>query len=115
VAHARKASERAEAAGISVELIDPRTLVPLDEDAILSSVRKTGRLIVVEPGNRTCGAGAEIAAIVAEKAFRQLRAPIGRVTTPQTHIPYSPKLERPLYPNPDRIFAAVEAVSKWKP
>ena len=109
-----KAADRLEAMGISVELIDPRTLVPLDEDAILASVNKTGRLILVEPANRTCGACAEIAAIVAERAFNALRAPIGRVTTPQTHVPYSPSLERLLYPNVDRIVAAAEAAAKWR-
>jgi pyruvate dehydrogenase E1 component beta subunit len=109
-----KAADRLETMGISVELIDPRTLVPLDEEAILASVNKTGRLILVEPANRTCGATAEIAAIVAERAFNALRAPIGRVTTPQTHVPYSPSLERLLYPNVDRIVAAAQTAAEWR-
>jgi pyruvate/2-oxoglutarate/acetoin dehydrogenase E1 component len=108
-----RAADRLEAMGISAEVIDPRTLVPLDEEAILASVDKTGRLILVEPANRTCGATAEIAAIVAERGFRSLRAPIGRVTTPQTHVPYSPSLEKLLYPNVDRIVAASKTVSEW--
>ena len=114
VPHARKAVDRLAEHGISGELIDPRTLVPLDEEAILESVRKTGRLILAEPASRTLGACAEIAAIVAERAFNSLKAPIGRVTTPQTHIPYSPVLERPLYPNADRIVAAATKAYEWE-
>lgn len=114
VPHARKAVDRLATMGISAELIDPRTLVPLDEETILNSVTKTGRLILAEPANRTCGATAEIAAMVAERAFDSLRAPIGRVTAPQTHVAYSPLLERPLYPNADRIVAAAEAVYEWR-
>jgi len=110
---ALRAADRLEEKGISAEVIDPRTLVPLDEDAIIASVEKTGRLILAEPASRTCGACAEIAAIVSERAFNALLAPIGRVTTPQTHIPYSPVLERPLYPNADRIAAAAETAFKW--
>ena len=93
--------------GVSVEVIDPRTLVPLDHEAILRSVRRTGRLVVTEPAHRTCGAAAEISATVAEHAFDALRAPILRVTAPDMQIPFSPVLERPLYPSRTAIAEAV--------
>jgi pyruvate/2-oxoglutarate/acetoin dehydrogenase E1 component len=113
VIHARKAANQLAGEGISAEVIDPRTLVPLDEDTILRSVGKTGRLVIADPANRTCGAAAEIAAIVAEDAFGSLRSPVIRVTTPQTHIPFSPPLERPLYPSANRIVAAAHAACEW--
>jgi pyruvate/2-oxoglutarate/acetoin dehydrogenase E1 component len=94
--------------GISVEVIDPRTLSPLDSDTILNSVEKCGRLVVVDVGHERCSAAAEIAAIVADRGFWSLRAPIVRVTTPQTHIPFSPPLERGLYPTAERVIAAVQ-------
>jgi acetoin:2,6-dichlorophenolindophenol oxidoreductase subunit beta len=93
--------------GVSVEVIDPRTLAPLDGDTILGSVEKCGRLVVVDAGHERCSAAAEIAAIVADRGFWSLRAPIVRVTTPQTHIPFSPALEKGLYPTVERIVAAV--------
>jgi pyruvate dehydrogenase E1 component beta subunit len=93
--------------GISAEVIDPRTLVPLDLALILESVEKTGRLVIADPCHRTCSAASEIAAAVAEEGFWSLEAPIVRVTTPDTHIPFSPPLEQPLYPNAERIVDAV--------
>ncbi len=114
VLQAKRAADQLEKSGVSAEIIDPRTLVPLDEATILASVKKTGRLIVVDPANRTCGAAAEIAATVAESGFASLRAPIIRVTTPQTHIPFSPALERPLYPSAKRITAAAMAAYEWR-
>ncbi len=107
VVHALAAAERLAADGISVEVIDPRSLVPLDAETLLGSVRRTGRLVVVDPAHRTCSAASEIAAIVAEEGFWDLRAPIVRVTTPDTQIPFSPALERGLYPTSDRIVEAV--------
>ncbi|MGH8227704.1 MAG: alpha-ketoacid dehydrogenase subunit beta [Steroidobacteraceae bacterium] len=96
--------------GISIEVVDPRTLVPLDVETILGSVRKTGRLVVVDPAHRTCSAASEIAAIAAEQAFGALRAPVLRVTTPDTHIPFSPPLEARLFPTKRRIIEAVRSV-----
>lgn len=95
--------------GIDVEVIDPRTLVPLDKATILESVAKTGRLVIADPAHKTCGAAAEIAAIVAEEGFASLRAPIARVVAPDVHPPFSPALERLMYPTPQRIAAAVNA------
>lgn len=104
------AAEQLAADGISVEVIDPRTLVPLDRGTILDSVAKTGRLVVVDPAHRTCGAAAEIAACVVEDGFDSLQAGIARVTTPDTHPPFSPTLEASLYPTVERIVAAVRHV-----
>jgi pyruvate dehydrogenase E1 component beta subunit len=104
---ALQAAEHLAAQGIAAEVIDPRTLVPLDAETILASVAKTGRLVVVDPAHRTCGAASEIAALVAEREFASLRAPIVRVTTPDTQIPFAPEMETPLYPNADRVVAAV--------
>jgi len=104
--------------GISVEVVDPRTLVPLDNETILKSVRKTGRVVVVDPAHQTCSAASEISARIVEEAFGALRAPIVRVTTPDTHLPFSPQIEKPLYPNKDRIVDAVRRVldhAKAKP
>jgi pyruvate dehydrogenase E1 component beta subunit len=96
--------------GISVEVVDPRTLVPLDKDTIIRSVAKTGRLIVIDNANRTCNAAAEIAATVAEEAFGHLRKRILRLSTPDVHIPFSPALEKPLYPSKEAIIAAVRTL-----
>lgn len=96
--------------GTEVEVIDPRTLVPLDSTTILESVARTGRLVIVDPAHKTCGAAAEISAIVAEEAFEHLRAPIIRVVAPDVHPPFSPALERLMYPTPQRIVDAVRTV-----
>jgi len=97
--------------GISVEVVDPRTLVPLDRDTIVNSVAKTGRLIVVDIAHRTGSAAAEIAAVVAEEAFDHLKSPILRLCTPDVHIPFSPVLEKPLYPSEQSITAAIQRLS----
>jgi pyruvate dehydrogenase E1 component beta subunit len=101
--------------GISAEVIDPRTLVPLDSDTILNSVARTGRLVIVDPAHTTCSAAAEISAIVAEKAFDCLKAPIIRVTTPDTQIPFSPAIEKQLYPDSIKTIAAVKTILDSKP
>ena len=101
------AAKTLEGQGISIEVIDPRTLAPLDLDTVLQSVDKTGRLIVVDNAHRTCNAAAEIAATVAHEGFESLRKPIVRLSTPDVHIPFSPALERQLYPNEETITAAV--------
>ena len=108
---ALKAAEELAQQGISAEVIDPRTLVPLDIETVIRSVQRTGRLVVADPAHRTCGAAAEISALVAEEAFESLRAPIVRVTTPDTQIPFSPALERQLYPNRTSIAEAVRQVT----
>ena len=107
---ALKAADLLAQEGISVEVIDPRTLVPMDTKTILESVRRTGRLVVAEPAHKTCGAAAEISAIVAEEAFDVLRAPILRVTSPNMQVPFSPVLEAELYPTTEKIAAAIRRV-----
>lgn len=96
--------------GVSVEVIDVRTLVPLDEDTVLQSVMKTGRLIVVDPAPRMGGFASEVAALVAEAAFAHLKAPIVRLTAPHIPVPFSPALEALMYPTADRIVAAIHRV-----
>ena len=111
---ALQAATKLEAEGISIEIIDPRTMVPLDSEAILNSVARTGRLVIVDPAHTTCGAAAEISAIVAEKAFDCLKAPIIRVTTPDTQIPFSPAIEKQLYPDAAKTIDAVRKVMTTK-
>lgn len=94
--------------GIEVEVVDPRSTKPLDEGLILDSVKKTGRLVVADIGWRTCGVGAEIAALVAEKAFEYLKAPIQRVTLPDLSAPTSVTLEKAFYPGTLDIVSAVK-------
>jgi len=96
--------------GISVEVIDPRTLVPLDKQAIVKSVKKTGRIVIVTEDCKTAGVSAEIAAIVAEEALDYLDAPIKRVAEPDTPIPFSPPLEQFVIPNEKTIIKAVKEV-----
>ena len=93
--------------GISVEVVDPRTLVPLDKECILSSVRKTHALVVVQEAVKTAGAGAEIAAMVAEEAIEYLDAPIVRLGAPFCPVPFSPPLEQAYMPSVDKIVEAV--------
>jgi pyruvate dehydrogenase E1 component beta subunit len=94
--------------GIHAEVIDPRTLVPLDEACILASVEKTGRLVLVDESRDSCSAASHIAAVVADKAFGALRAPIRRVTVPDVAMPYAPNLERLVMPSVDRIVTTVK-------
>ena len=105
-----KAAEDLAKRGIEVEIIDPRTLVPLDEETIIESVKRTSRLLVVEEECRTCGVGAEIAAIVAEEAFDYLESPIKRIGEPDTPIPFSPVLEKYVIPDERAIVKAVEEI-----
>ena len=96
--------------GVEVEIIDPRTLVPLDKDLIYGSIRKTGRLIIVEEDNLTNGWGAEIAALAADEVFEWLDAPIKRVAAPDVPAPFAPVLEHEYLPNEEKIIAAVEEI-----
>ena len=96
--------------GVSIELIDPRTLVPLDKETIYKSVRKTGRLIIVDEARDNCSAASHIAALCAEECFSALKAPIKRVTVNDIAIPYSPPLEKNILPNEERINNTVSEV-----
>jgi pyruvate dehydrogenase E1 component beta subunit len=104
-----------EAEGVDVEVVDPRTLVPLDEDTILSSVQKTGRLVVVDEARDRCSAASHIAAVVADRAFDSLRAPIKRVTVPNVAMPYAPNAEQAVRPDAARLQAAVTGLVRREP
>jgi pyruvate/2-oxoglutarate/acetoin dehydrogenase E1 component len=108
--HALAAAKILALEGIEIEVIDPRTLVPLDEATILDSVARTGRLVAVDEAPLRCGVASEIAGLVAEKGFGFLKTPIQRVARPDVPIPYSPPLEKALTPGPDNIVAAVRRV-----
>ena len=108
VRHALAAAETLMASGIDAEVIDPRTVFPLDRTTILTSVGRTGRLVVVDEARESCSAASEISAIVVEEAFDSLRGPILRVTTPNIPMPFSPPLEKALLPSPQKIVAAAE-------
>lgn len=107
---ALEAAEMLEREGSSVEVVDPRTLVPLDKKAIVSSVKKTGRLVVVSEDCKTAGVTAEIAAVVAEEAIDYLDAPIKRVAEPDTPIPFSPPLEKYVIPDEKSIIKAIKEI-----
>jgi pyruvate dehydrogenase E1 component beta subunit len=98
--------------GISIEVIDPRTLVPMDAETIRASVRKTGRLVVVDEAPATCSAASEISALVTEDAetFRALKAPVQRVCAAPVPVPFSPPLEQAALPDQARITAAIHRV-----
>jgi pyruvate dehydrogenase E1 component beta subunit len=110
--YALQAAERLAAEGIEVEVVDLRSLAPLDEQTILDSVGRTGRLVVVDECPLRCGIASEIAATVAEHGFGLLRAPIARVTRAQVPVPYSPPLEAAITPDVDKIAAAVRRVTR---
>jgi pyruvate dehydrogenase E1 component beta subunit len=103
---ATQAAEILAQEGIGAEIIDPRTIVPLDKGTILESVRKTGRLVVVDSSFEMCSVSSEVCAIVASEGFWDLRGPLQRVATPNTHIPFSPTMEKQLFPSVDRIIEA---------
>ena len=107
---ALEAAEAAAREGISVEVVDLRTLLPLDEDAILASAGKTGKVLVLHEATRTGGPGGEIAALVAERAFEYLDAPVVRLCPPDTPVPYSPPLEEDFLPNPLSVGKAIRAL-----
>ncbi len=107
VGEALKAASSLEKEGISLEVLDPRSLKPLDDNLILESIKKTGRLIIADAGWKTCGISAELAALAAEKAFAHLKAPVSRVALPDVPAPASSTLEKAYYPTAASIAAAV--------
>jgi pyruvate dehydrogenase E1 component beta subunit len=107
---ALNAAKQLEKEGINAEVVDPRTLTPLDKEAVIRSVKKTGRLVIVSEDCKTAGVSAEIAAMVAEEAIDYLDAPIKRVAEPDTPIPFSPPLEQYAIPDEKAIIKAVKKV-----
>lgn len=110
VRHALRAAVELATEGIDVEVLDPRTVFPLDEQAILESVARTGRLVIADESRDACSAASYIASVVADKGFRHLRAPIARVTVRDSVIPYSPPLEKAIIPDRQRVITAVKRV-----
>ena len=92
--------------GASVEVLDLRSLVPLDEEAILESVARCSKVVIVDEANGTCAAGAQVAALIAERGFEDLDGPVVRVATPDVPIPFSPPLEQAVLPNVERVREA---------
>ena len=92
--------------GAAVEVLDLRSLVPLDEEAILASVRKTSKVVIVDEANRTCAAGAQVAAVIAERGWEDLDGPVVRVASPDVPIPFSPTLEQAVLPQVDDVKEA---------
>jgi 2-oxoisovalerate dehydrogenase E1 component len=113
VPRALAAAEQLEREGVSVEVIDPRTLKPLDEETILASVRKTSRLVIAHEAWLTGGFGAEVAALVADQAFMGLDAPIRRVGALDTPMPYNDELERAVIPSQERLIEAIREVAEY--
>lgn len=112
VHHSLAAAQSLENDRISAEIIDLRTVVPLDRLTIIDSVRKTGRLIVVDAAPGMCSVASEVAATVAEQAFRYLKAPVVRLTAPDIPVPFSPHLERLLYPTTEGIIDAARKLCR---
>lgn len=104
-------AERLQERGINVEVIDPRTLVPLDKETILKSVKKTNRLVIIDEEPKTASAASEIAAMVNEEAFDFLDAPIKRVCAPDTPVPFSPILEQAWIPSEEKLAAAINELT----
>jgi len=107
------AAEEMAKEGVEVEVVDPRTLKPLDKETILESVRKTGRLLVADEGHKTCGLAAEIAALAAEEALDWLKAPVARVCSPDTPVPYSPVLEAAYIPEVKDLLPAMKRLMEY--
>jgi pyruvate/2-oxoglutarate/acetoin dehydrogenase E1 component len=107
---ALEAAQRLAGAGVDAEVIDPRTLVPLDEDALVASARKTGRIVIADEARDTCSAASHIAAVLADKAFDALEAPVKRVTVRNVCIPYAANAEQHVLPNAESIERACSSI-----
>jgi 2-oxoisovalerate dehydrogenase E1 component beta subunit len=110
---ALEAAEAVAAKGMDVEVVDLRSIVPLDEGTVLRSIEKTSRALVLYESNRFLGVGAEVAAMIAEKAFEHLDAPVERLAPPNVPVPFSPTLEDAYLPQVADIEAAIERLSAW--
>lgn len=107
--HALAAAETLAEEGVDAEVVDLRTIVPLDRETILASVAKTGRLIIADNSHSVGSVASEIAAVVSEEAFACLKGPIKRITAPQVHVPYNGALEKKLFASPEKIVAAARS------
>jgi 2-oxoisovalerate dehydrogenase E1 component beta subunit len=113
VREALAAAERLAEEGIQAEVLDLRTLKPLDTEAILSSARKTGKVLIVHSANRLLGVGAEVAALISDQAFEWLDAPIRRLGGLDVPVPFSPPLEDAYRPNADKIYAIAKELASF--
>ncbi len=111
---ALEAVRKLEAVGIQIELIDPRTLVPLDEDALIASVRKTGRVVIADEARDTCSAASHIAAVLADRVFEALKAPVKRVTVRNVCMPYAPNVEQHVLPGAGSIEQVCLNVARYR-
>jgi 2-oxoisovalerate dehydrogenase E1 component beta subunit len=110
---ADEAAQQLEDDGVSVEIVDLRTVLPWDKAAVLESARKTSKVLVLHEDTHTGGFGAEIAATIAEEAFEDLDAPIKRVTAPDTPVPFSPPLEKAFIPQVDDVVAGLRNLAEY--
>ena len=110
---ALEASERLASDGIDVEILDLRTLLPLDTHAIKETVAKTSKVLILHEDNKTGGIGAEVAALIAEESFEELDGPIMRLAAADTHIPYAPSLEEAILPNAEDVVQAARRLAEY--
>jgi len=110
VSIALEVAEKAETEGRSIEVFDPRTLLPLDKELLKKSVSKTGRVIIFDDSNRTCGYAAEISAFISEECFKYLKAPIKRITRADVPVPFSRTLEEYVLPDEKKLFRAINNI-----
>jgi len=110
---AEEAAAQLDGDGVSVEILDLRTLVPWDKRAVLESVRKTSKVLVLHEDTHTGGFGGEIAATIAEEAFEDLDAPVKRITAPDTPVPFSPPLEKAYIPQVDDVVAGLRDLAEY--
>ncbi|MDP2211262.1 MAG: alpha-ketoacid dehydrogenase subunit beta [Candidatus Aquicultor sp.] len=110
---ALQAAEKAQASGVSVEIVDLRTVFPIDKETVLNSVAKTSKAIMLYEDTRTLGIGAEVSAIIAEEGFEYLDGPIIRVSAPDAPVPFSPPLEDYFIPQVDDVIAAIDRLSAY--
>ena len=110
---ALEASERLAGEGIDVEILDLRTLLPLDTEAIKNSVTRTSKVLILHEDNKTGGIGAEVAALIAEESFEELDGPIMRLAAADTHIPYAPALEEAILPNAEDVVQAARRLAQY--
>jgi 2-oxoisovalerate dehydrogenase E1 component beta subunit len=110
---AEEAANQLEGDGISVEIVDLRTVMPWDKAAVLESVRKTSKLLVLHEDTHTGGFGAEIAATVAEEAFEDLDGPVRRITAPDTPVPFSPPLEKAFIPQVEDVVKGLRELAEY--
>jgi 2-oxoisovalerate dehydrogenase E1 component beta subunit len=110
---AEEAAKELEGDDISVEILDLRTLIPWDKQAVLESVRKTSKVLVLHEDTRTGGFGGEIAATIVEEAFEDLDAPVKRIAAPDTPVPFSPPLEKAFIPQPELVARGLRELAEY--